>query len=82
MEISNLLEMALEARASDLHLSSGLPPILRIDGEVQKTTLPPLEHSQIKRLVYGLMSDKQIGLFEKTLKSIWRGSCLSANVLG
>ena len=42
MEISNLLEIALEARASDLHLSSGLPPILRIDGEVQKTTLPPL----------------------------------------
>lgn len=65
MEISNLLEIALEARASDLHLSSGLPPILRIDGEVQKTTLPPLEHAQIKRLAYGLMSDQQIGLFEK-----------------
>ena len=41
MEISNLLEIALEARASDLHLSSGLPPTLRIDGEVQMTSLPP-----------------------------------------
>lgn len=65
MDISNLLEIALEAGASDLHLSSGLPPILRIDGEIQNTTLPPLEESQIKRLVYGLMSDRQIGLFEK-----------------
>lgn len=68
MEISHLLEMALEARASDLHLSTGLPPILRIDGEMQTTTLAPLEQSQIKRLVYGFMSDRQIGLFEKTLK--------------
>ena len=65
MEISHLLEMALEARASDLHLSTGLPLILRIDGEMQTTTLAPLEQSQIKRLVYGFMSDRQIGLFEK-----------------
>ena len=36
MDISNLLEIALEAGASDLHLSTDLPPILRIDGEVQK----------------------------------------------
>ena len=65
MDISNLLEIALEAGASDLHLSSGLPPILRIHGEMQTTTLPPLEQSQIKRLVYGIMSDRQIGEFEK-----------------
>jgi twitching motility protein PilT len=68
MDISNLLEIALEARASDLHLSTGLPPILRIDGELQTTSLPPLDQPQVKRLVYGLMSDKQIGLFEKMLK--------------
>jgi twitching motility protein PilT len=65
MDISNLLEIALEAGASDLHLSTGLPPILRIDGEMQTTSLPPLDQPQVKRLVYGLMSDKQIGLFEK-----------------
>ena len=65
MEISNLLEITLEAGASDLHLSTGLPPILRIDGEMQATSLPPLEQPQIKRLVYGLMSDRQVGLFEK-----------------
>ena len=41
-------------------------PFLRIDGEMQTTTLAPLlEQSQIKRLVYGFMSDRQIGLFEK-----------------
>lgn len=66
MDISNLLEIALEARASDLHLSSGLPPILRINGDIQTTTLPPLEPSQVRRLVYEIMSDRQVGLFEKT----------------
>ena len=65
MDISNLLEIAVEAGASDLHLSPGLPPILRIHGEMQTTTLPPLEQSQIKCLVYGIMSDRQIGEFEK-----------------
>lgn len=66
MDISNLLEIALEAGASDLHLSSGLPPILRINGDIQTTTLPPLEPSQLRRLVYEIMSDRQVGLFEKT----------------
>ena len=66
MDISNLLEIALEAGASDLHLSSGLPPILRINGDIQTTTLPPLEPSQVRRLVYEIMSDRQVGLFEKT----------------
>ena len=66
MDISNLLEIALEAGASDLHLSSGLPPILRINGDIQTTTLPPLEPSQVRRLVYKIMSDRQVGLFEKT----------------
>jgi twitching motility protein PilT len=44
MDISNLLEIALEAGASDLHLSTGLPPILRIDGELQTTSLPHHYH--------------------------------------
>ena len=65
MEISNLLEIALEAGASDLHLSTGLSPMLRIDGEIKTTTLPPLEKSQIKSLLYGLMSKRQVNLFEK-----------------
>lgn len=65
MDISNLLEIALEAGASDLHLSTDLPPIMRIDGEVQKTTFSPLDQSHIKRLVYSVMNDRQIGLFEK-----------------
>ncbi len=66
MDISNLLEIALEAGALDLHLSSGLLPILRINGDMQTTTLPPLEPSQVRRLVYEIMSDRQVGLFEKT----------------
>jgi twitching motility protein PilT len=56
MDISNLLEIALEAGASDLHLSTDLPPILRIDGEVQKTTLPPLDQSLSRLVGKGVVS--------------------------
>lgn len=65
MDIEQVLEIPLEAGASDLHLSPGLPPILRLDGEIQTTTLPPLDQLQIKHFVYGIMSDKEIDQFEK-----------------
>jgi len=65
MDISDLLTTALDAGASDLHLSADLSPILRIDGDMQTTSLPILTQAQIKRLVFAIMSDKQIGLFEK-----------------
>ena len=56
MDISNLLEIALEAGASDLHLSTDLPPILRIDGEVQKKSLPPLAQSLSRLVGKGVVS--------------------------
>ena len=53
MDISDLAKIALNAGASDLHLSAELPPLLRIDGDIQPTTLSPLIPDHICSLIYG-----------------------------
>ena len=79
MDISDLVKIALNAGASDLHLSAELPPLLRIDGEIQATSLPPLAHSQIQSLVYAIMNNEQIKLYEECfeLDFTWELSQLS-----
>ena len=65
MDISDLLKIALDADASDLHLSAELPPLLRIDGDMQTTALSPLTQNQIHSMVCHIMNDRQIALYEK-----------------
>lgn len=65
MTIADLLKLALSAGASDLHLAAELPPLLRIDGAIQPTTLAPFPHAQVHSLIYAIMNDKQIKCFEK-----------------
>ena len=65
MTIADLLKLALSAGASDLHLAAELPPLLRIDGAIQPTTLTPFPHAQVHSLIYAIMNDKQINRFEK-----------------
>lgn len=59
MDITQLLAFAVKNGASDLHLSAGLPPMIRIDGEIQRINLPSLEHRQVHAMVYDIMNDKQ-----------------------
>ena len=59
MDITELLAFAVKNGASDLHLSSGMPPMIRVDGEVRRINLPALEHKDVHRLVYDIMNDKQ-----------------------
>src|SRR3989442_12833069 len=66
LHIDDLLRMATERRASDLHLSEGLPPMLRLDGRLVKMEFDPLRCSEIQRLVYDVLSNPQIQQFEKT----------------
>jgi twitching motility protein PilT len=66
LHIDDLLRAAAERRASDLHLSEGLPPMLRIDGSLVKMEFDPLPVSEIQRLVYAVLSNPQIQQFEKT----------------
>ena len=59
MNLDDLLTFAVKHNASDLHLSAGLPPLIRVDGDIRRVNLPPMEHKEVHRLVYDIMSDKQ-----------------------
>jgi twitching motility protein PilT len=59
MDISELLAFSVKNKASDLHLSAGLPPMIRVDGDVRRINVPPLDHKMVHSLVYDIMNDKQ-----------------------
>ncbi len=69
MEITELLAFSAEHKASDLHLSAGLPPMIRVDGDVRRINLPPLDHKQVHALVYDIMNDRQRKEFEEHLET-------------
>ena len=69
MDITELLAFSVKNGASDLHLSSGLPPMIRVDGDVRRINLPPLEHKQVHGLVYDIMNDKQRKDYEEFLET-------------
>ncbi len=66
LHIDDLLRMATERGASDLHLSEGLPPMMRIDGGLVKMEYDPLPAGEVQRLVYEVLSNPQIQQYEKT----------------
>ncbi|MBM7072142.1 type IV pilus twitching motility protein PilT [Shewanella sp. 202IG2-18] len=68
MEITELLAFSVKHKASDLHLSAGVSPMIRVDGEVRKINLPALEHADVQRLVYDIMNDKQRKDYEEHLE--------------
>jgi twitching motility protein PilT len=68
MDIAELLAFSVKNKASDLHLSSGLPPMIRVDGDVRRINIPVLDHKQVSALVYDIMSDKQRRDFEEFLE--------------
>ena len=59
MDITQLLTFSVQQKASDLHISAGLPPMLRIDGYVGKIHAPELDASQAHALLYDVMKDFQ-----------------------
>ncbi|GAA4498580.1 type IVa pilus ATPase TapT [Pseudaeromonas paramecii] len=68
MDITELLAFSVKHKASDLHLSAGVPPMIRVDGDVRKINLPPLEHRQVHTLVYDIMNDHQRKELEENLE--------------
>ena len=60
MDLTRLLRLSIKEQASDLHLSAGLPPILRVDGDMIRTDLPVLLPSQVESLVHEVLNDTQI----------------------
>jgi len=69
MDITELLAFSAKQGASDLHLSAGLPPMIRVDGDVRRINLPPLEHTEVHGLIYEIMNDKQRKDYEEFLES-------------
>ncbi|AUR51643.1 type IV pilus twitching motility protein PilT [Aquella oligotrophica] len=68
MDITELLTFGVSNKASDLHLSSGLPPMLRVNGEIRKVNLPPLEANEVKNMVYDIMNDNIRKIFEQNME--------------
>ena len=69
MDITELLAFGVKNGASDLHLSAGLPPMIRVDGDVRRINVPPMQHKDVHRLVYDIMNDKQRKDFEEYLET-------------
>jgi twitching motility protein PilT len=69
MDITELLAFSAKNGASDLHLSAGLPPMIRVDGEVRRINLPAMEHKEVHRLIYDIMNDKQRRDYEEFLET-------------
>jgi len=69
MDITELLAFSAKQNASDLHLSAGLPPMIRVDGDVRRVNLPPLDHKEVHGLIYEIMNDGQRKDFEEYLET-------------
>ena len=69
MDITELLAFSAKQGASDLHLSSGLPPMIRVDGDVRRINLPAMDHKQVHALIYDIMNDKQRKDYEEFLET-------------
>jgi len=69
MDIAQLLAFGVKQGASDLHLSAGLPPMIRVDGDIRRINVPEMDHKQVHDMVYDIMSDKQRKDYEEFLET-------------
>jgi twitching motility protein PilT len=65
MDITELLAFGVKNKASDLHLSAGLPPMIRVHGDMRRINLPPMEHKEVHAMVYDIMNDGQRKHYEE-----------------
>ena len=68
MDIAELLAFTVKNKASDLHLSAGLPPMIRVHGDVRRINVPALDHTEIHGMVYDIMNDSQRKHYEENLE--------------
>lgn len=68
MNIVELLSFVVKNNASDLHLSAGMPPMIRVHGEIRRINLPALEHKDVHDMVYDIMNDSQRKHYEEHLE--------------
>ena len=68
MHLDDLLNFTVKNNASDLHLAAGLPPMIRVDGDIRRINLPPLEHKEVHTLIYDIMNDRQRREYDEFLE--------------
>jgi len=69
MDITKLLTFAVKSGASDLHLTAGMPPMIRVDGDMRRIDLPIMDHKTVHGLIYDIMTDKQRKDYEEFLET-------------
>ena len=68
MDITQLLAFSVKNKASDLHLSAGLPPMIRVHGDVRRINVDPMDHKQVHAMEYDIMNDTQRTQYEEFLE--------------
>jgi twitching motility protein PilT len=68
MEIKDLLLLCIKEQASDLHVTENEPPVLRIDGKLTRTDFLPIDKHELKKMIYGVMTNSQKEMFERDLE--------------
>ena len=68
MDITELFARSAKNKASDLHLSAGLPPMIRVHGDVRRINLPAMDHEEVHNLIYDIMNDSQRKEYEERLE--------------
>jgi twitching motility protein PilT len=69
VDIAQLLAFSVKNNASDLHLSAGVPPMIRVDGDIKRVNMPPVSHKDVHSMIYDIMNDKQRKDFEEYLET-------------
>ena len=69
VDVAQLLSFTVKNKASDLHLSAGVPPMIRVDGDIKRVNMPALTHKEVNSMVYDIMNDKQRKDYEEFLET-------------
>lgn len=69
MDITELLGFSVKQGASDLHLTAGMPPLIRVDGDIRKINVPAMDHKEVHGLIYEIMTDKQRKDYEQFMET-------------
>ena len=64
IHVDDLLRLVVEKKGSDLHLAAGVPPVLRVDGQLLATNYEVLSDFEAQRMVYAILNDEEIRAFE------------------
>jgi twitching motility protein PilT len=69
MNIQELLNFSVQQGASDLHITAGMPPLIRVDGDIRRINVEAMDHKEVHGLIYDIMNDKQRKDYEEFLES-------------